>query len=271
MIMTNIAQNTLLKIKIPDLCPVCSAKLITTGEYLQCPNVDGCSSQISGRIKNWIKELNILEWGNKLINRLVETGKVTTIADLYKLTVDDLASIDRMGKKSAQKCYDILWQNNEISLDVFLGALSIPMIGSTTIRQIMSAGCDTLTKFGQLKASHFEMVPGVGPTKAESIANGLVQNQQLILDILDNGVKIKARVVGKLSGCKIAITGSTKTKRADLEKFIVDNGGENKSSVSKGTTHLVIADINSTSSKAVSARKLGIKLIDEDNLLNFAI
>jgi DNA ligase (NAD+) len=74
-----------------------------------------------------------------------------------------------------------------------------------------------------------------------------------------------------LTGTKIAITGSTKTKRSDLEKFISDNGGENKSSVGKSCTHLVIADVNSTSSKAVAARKLGIKLIDEESLLNLAI
>ena len=255
----------------PQVCPECASHLIMTGENLICPNSDNCSGQINGRLKNWVVELNLLEWGTSLIEKLVESGKVKTVADLYTLTVDDLAGLDRMGQKSAQKCFDILWKNNEITLDTFLGALSFPMIGSTTIRQIMNAGCDTLEKFGQLGAAQFEMVPGVGPSKAESLANGLRQNQKVILDLLDNGVKIKDKIVGALSGCKIAITGSTKNKRADLEKFITDNGGELKSSVSRGTTHLLITDPNSTSSKAVAARKLGIKLIDEDSLLNLTI
>jgi len=61
----------------------------------------------------------------------------------------------------------ILWDNSEVSLEVFLGALSIPMIGQSTIKAIMNAGCDTLEKFGQLGADEFEQVPGVGPTKAK--------------------------------------------------------------------------------------------------------
>lgn len=249
----------------PANCPSCGAVLTMIGENLTCTNSTTCPAQVVGRIKNWIKEINILEWGDTLIERLVETKKVSTVADLYKLTVDDIAGIDRMGKKSAQKCFDILWQNNEISLDIFLGALSFPMIGATTIRQIMNAGCDTLEKFGQLDAKHFEMVPGVGPTKAESLANGLRQNQKLILDILDNGVKIKAKVIGKLTGMKIAISGSLSMRRSEIEKIILDNGGELKSSVSKETTHLITNDLNGSSSKIISAKKLGIKCLSESD------
>jgi DNA ligase (NAD+) len=252
----------------PTVCPSCGGVLIMVGENLTCTNSDTCPAQVVGRVKNWINELNLLEWGDTLVERLVETNKVTTVADLYKLTVDDIAGIDRMGKKSAQKCYDILWQNNEITLDIFIGALSIPMIGSTTIRQIMNAGCDTLDKFGQLQAQHFEMVPGVGPSKAESLAGGLRHYQQVILDLLNNGVKIKAKVIGKLTGKSICFTGSMKNKRPFLEKMAADAGGDVKSSVGKGLTYLVIADPNSTSSKAVAARKLGTTLISEDDFLN---
>lgn len=252
----------------PKTCPSCGGIVIMIGENLTCTNSEKCPAQVVGRIKNWINELNLLEWGDTLVERLVETGKVTTVADLYSLTVDDIAGIDRMGKKSAQKCYDILWQNNEITLDILLGALSIPMIGATTIRQIMSAGCDTLEKFGQLQASHFEMVPGVGPTKAESLAAGLKNNQQLILDLLKNGVKIKGKIIGKLTGSSLCFTGAMKMKRPVLEKMAADSGAEIKSSVGKGLTYLVIADPNSTTSKAVAARKLGTKLISEDEFLD---
>ena len=255
----------------PDSCPQCQSETKIDGENLICTNSKTCPAQVVGRIKNWVSELNLLEWGDALIDKLVESGKVKTVADLYKLTIDDIANLDRLGEKTAKKCLDILWANNEISLDIFIGGLSIPMIGSSSIRTIMNAGCDTLEKFGQLNASQFEQVSGIGPTKAKCLEDGLKDNQQLILAILNNGVKIKTKVYGKLTGCKIAITGSIKTKRADLEKFIVDNGGENKSSVGKSCTHLVIADVNSTSSKAVAARKLGIKLVDEESLLNLTI
>jgi DNA ligase (NAD+) len=252
----------------PMHCPACLGKTEMQGENLVCTNSEKCPAQVIGRIKNWISELNILEWGDTLIERLVESGKVKNVADLYKLSVDDLASIDRMGKKSAQKCYDTLWASKTIPLEVFLGALSIPMIGQSTIKSIMSAGCDTLAKFGQLQAVHFEQVPGVGPTKAKSLADGLLANQQLILDILNAGVEIKEKVVGVLSGKSVCFTGSMKNKRSVLEKMAADVGADVKSSVGKGLTYLIIADPNSTSSKAVAARKLGTKLISEEEFLD---
>lgn len=255
----------------PRHCPECKHIVTLVGENLMCHNTLSCPAQVVGRIKNWVKDLNILEWGDTLVEKLVQSGKVTTVADLYKLTVADLSSIDRMGQKSAQKCYDLLWESADVPLEIFIGGLSIPMIGSSTIKLIMNAGCDTLEKFGQLGAIQFESVPGVGPVKARSLADGLVANQKVVLDLLANGVTIKGITQGKLTGTRIAITGSTKTKRADLEKFIIDNGGENKTSVGKLCTHLVIADVNSTSAKAVMARKLGIKLIDEESLLNMVI
>ena len=251
----------------PTACPECGGKVREDGENLLCTNTKTCRAQIVGRIKNWIKELNLLEWGDTLVEKLVDSKKVKTVADLYTLSVKDMATLDRMGEKSAQKCYDILWANNEIALEVFLGALSIQMIGQSTIKSIMHAGCDTLERFGQLGAAQFEQVPGVGPTKAKFLADGLVDNQQLILDILANGLKLKDKVMGALTGKSICFTGSMKNKRPVLEKMAADCGGDLKSSVGRGLTYLVIADPNSTSSKAQAARKLGTHLISEEEFL----
>lgn len=252
----------------PNHCPECGGITHMDGENLVCSNSQYCPAQIIGRIKNWIKELNLLEWGDSLVEKLVQAKKVTTIADLYTLTVDDLANLDRMGDKSAQKCHDILWKDNEVSLDIFLGALSIPMIGASTIKAIMNAGCDSLEKFGQLDAASFELVPGVGPTKAKFLADGLKSNQQLILDLLDNGVKIKVKVVGTLTGKSVCFTGAMTNKRPVLEKMAAEAGADVKGSVGKGLTYLIIADPNSTSSKAETARKLGTTLISEDEFLD---
>ena len=251
----------------PSKCPECNGPTFMEGENLICDNTLGCRSQIIGRIKNWVKELNLLEWGDTLIEKLVDAKKVITVADLYTLTVDDLATLDRMGDKSAQKCYDILWANKEIALEVFLGALSIPMIGQSTIKAIINAGCDTLEKFGQLTSSEFEQVPGVGPTKALSLETGLNDNQQIILSLLSNGVLLKDKVVGALSGKSVCFTGAMKMKRPLLEKMAADAGADVKSSVGKGLTYLIIADPNSTSSKAQAARKMGTALVTEDDFL----
>jgi DNA ligase (NAD+) len=173
-----------------------------------------------------------------------------------------------MGNKSAQKCYDILWDNKEVSLEVFLGGLSIPLIGQSTIKLIMGAGCDTLEKFGQLDARDFEMVPGVGPTKACSLSDWLSHNQQIILRLLENGVIIKDKIIGKLTGKSVCFTGKSENKRSVLEKMAADAGADVKSSVGKGLTYLIIADPNSSSSKAQAARKMGTTLISEDEFLD---
>lgn len=251
----------------PMICPECGQSVIVSGEYLQCSNVATCPAQVSGRIINWIKELNILEWGTSLIDRLVESGKVSTVADLYKLTLEDLASIERMGKKSAKNCYDILWANAEIPLELFLGGLSIPLIGQSTVKAIMSAGFNDLESFLNAKLIHFENVSGVGPTKALSLYDGLRNNKRLINDILSSGVKIKAKTIGKLTNKSICFTGAMVNKRPVLEKMAADAGADVKSTVSKGLSILVIADPNSTSSKAVNARKLGTTLISEEEFI----
>lgn len=261
----------------PTNCPVCNADVIENGEYYQCSNSLDCPSQVVGRLETWIKKLNILEWGTSLLEKLVESKLVEDISDLYTLTVDDLAGLERMGKKSAQNCYKTLWAKKEIPLELFLGSLCIPMCGRTTVKTIIKSGCDTLEKFMEIKVSDLEKIPTIGGVRAQSLVDGLKKNQELIQNILKNGVSIMKKEeklqmkVGKLNNYKIAITGSTNTKRKDLEKFIDDNGGEYKSSVSKSCTHLVIADVNSTSSKTVAARKLGIKLVDEESLLNLVI
>lgn len=251
----------------PEFCPDCGSPTEMDGENLVCRNADGCRSQIVGRIANWVSELNLLEWGTSLLEKLVDSGKVSTVADLYTLTVSDLASLDRMGKKSAQKCYDILHTNMEVDLAVFLGGLSIPLIGQSTIKLVMAAGYDTLEKISQCSIANFENISGLGPVKAASLFDGLKNNVQLIDTILNNGVKIKEKIMGNLNGSTFVFTGAMENKRADLEKMVLDNGGMVKGSVTRGVNFLVMADPSSQSSKAINARKLGTALISEQEFL----
>lgn len=253
----------------PNNCPECNSKLKMDGEYLICPNIGNCSAQVAGRIQNWVNELNLLEWGSMLLERLVDDGLVQSITDLYTLSIDQLSNVERMGKKSAKKCLDILHANTELDLDIFIGGLSIPMIGSSTIRLLIAEGFDTIEKIRNMSVEQMQNTSGIGPGRANSLHQGLIDNSDLIDDLLDH-VTIKKKVIGNLTGMKIAITGATVNKRAVLEKLIADHGGEYKSSVSKTCTHLVIADVNSSSSKAVAARKLGIKLMSEEELLEKA-
>ena len=252
--------------KPPNNCPSCQGKLQFVGEYLICDNTN-CPAQVLGNIKVWISSLNILEWGDTLLERLVESGKVKTVADLYRLSVKDLSSIERMGEKSAQKCYDILHASKELAVESLLGSLNIPMIGISMIKMVTSAGHDTLEKIQNLSKDQLENISGLGPNKADSLYEGLRKNKSLIEDLLTTGISVKAKTTGKLTGSSVCFTGSMVNKRPVLEQMASDAGGTVKGSVGKGLTYLVIADPNSTSSKAIAARKNGTKCISEEDFL----
>lgn len=255
--------------KPPKKCPECSGAVQFEGDFLVCTNVDGCPAQIKGRIFTWIAQHDILEWGTSVVEKLYEKKMVTTIADLYKLSVKELAALDRMGEKSAQNLYDSLWSKNEITLDNFLGGLNISMIGASMIRMVMNSGHDSLAKILAMSESQLKNVNGFGPEKAKSLHEGLQRNKQLIRDLQTNGVKIKAKVFGTLTGKTFCFTGAMKHKRAELETLVEEKGGALKS-VGKSLDYLVIDDPASNSSKAQAARKFNVKLISEDEFIRMA-
>ncbi len=262
-----VVKTVTTRAQAPAICPVCNSTIKMDGEFLICDNKASCPAQTTGRIKKWIKKLNLLEWGETLVDRLVETGKVDNIADLYFLTEEDISSLDRMGKKSAMKVLDILNSNKEVTFEKFFGGLSIPLVGETVMGLVSSTGINTVTKLNCATLDHLLAVPGLGPVKAESLFNGLIENAALIEKLLcECGVQIKEKN-GVLIGKTFCFTGSMKNKRPILEKMVIDNGGSIKSSVGRGLDYLVIADPDSTSSKAVKARKIGIILISEDSFL----
>lgn len=246
-------------------CPTCNSKVKISGEYLVCDNIN-CIDQVSGRIKNWIKGLNILEFGDTLIEKLVQFNKVKSIPDLYKLSVADLESIDRMGLKSATKALDNLHSKKTITLDEFLGNLSFPGIGKLSIKSMMSE-LNSLDDFMNVSSPEvFSNIHGVGEVKAEALFNSL-NNQKSMIESLLNHVTIAKPAIGVLTNKTIVFTGTMQTKRSVLENLAEKNGAVIKSSVNKATDYLVINELNSNSSKAVSARKFGTKLISEKDFL----
>jgi len=253
--------------KQPYFCPVCNSVLKMNGENLQCVNVDRCSAQIKGRIKNWVSELNILELGDTLMEKLVDSGFVKDVSDLYKLSVDDLCKIERMAEKSAENVYNSIWKNTELPLDQLIGSLSIPMVATSTAKLVVDAGYDNFDKIYSLSHNDLENIKGMGEIKAKSFVDGIKKNKDLINKLLLNGIKIKEKIVGKLTGISVCFTGSMVNKRPILEQMVIDAGGTVKGSVGKGLNILVIADVNSASSKAVSARRLGTKLISENEFI----
>jgi DNA ligase (NAD+) len=254
----------------PAQCSSCNALAEWDGEYLVCPNTAGCPAQAVGRLQRYIGELNVLEWGEAVLVRLVESGLVKTVPDLYRLTTEQIASLDRMGEKSAENLHRNLWAKNPIPLEVFLGALSIPNCGSSTFTLIMDAGYDTLDTLPYITFDQLQAIKGLGPVKSKTLSTWFQGNLELIDDALRAGVKVSERIKGGLTGSSFCFTGKTTMKRADLEELVKSRGGTVKGSVGKGLTYLVMSDPSSGSSKAQAAAKHGTKTISEVEFMKLA-
>jgi DNA ligase (NAD+) len=251
----------------PEVCPECGTKTERDGEYVICPNVSECPAQTEGRIKQWVRELGVLEWGPTLIQKVVEAGLVKTVPDLYSLKVESLAELDRMGTTSAKNAVGQLWSVVPLPLEQFLGALGIPLCATTTIQTVVDAGFDTLDKVREASKEQLMTIPGMGPRRAESLHGWLQRNSGLVGDLLGAGVTIKERPVGHLTGKSVCFTGKSSLKRAELIRLAETAGGTVKKSVGSGLTYLVLADPSSGSTKTKAAHKNGVECISEEDFL----
>jgi DNA ligase (NAD+) len=211
--------------------------------------------------------MGLKEWGETLIERLVSLGLIKDVADLYGLTEGQLAQVDRMGARSAKKVLETLWGRCRVPLETLLGSLSIPLCGESTIKMATCAGFDTLDRLCGADVEQLSAVGGLGPVKASALWRWLQAHRGLVDRLLESGVEIEPKVYGSLSGKSVCFTGSLSQSRKDLEALVVQAGGEVKKSVTRTLTYLVMADPNSSSTKAKAARKNGTTCLSEDSFL----
>jgi DNA ligase (NAD+) len=251
----------------PTRCPVCDSTLSIEGEYLVCRN-NSCRAVVEGRIQNWISAIGALEWGDKLVEQLVAAGLVKEPADLYKLTVKDIASLDRRGEKSATKCLEQLKSRLPLTLPVFIAALGMDSFALQTAKLLVAAGFNTLSKMLAAPEDQLAGIMGLGPLKAASIVRGLKSREDEIHRLLAAGiVPVTPQEGGVLAGLSFCFTGASTLTRPELTRLVESKGGRVLAAVTKELQFLVIADQASTSSKAVKARKLGTKLITEEQMM----
>lgn len=248
----------------PTDCPVCKATLSIEGEYLVCRNTS-CRAIVEGRIQSWVGAIGALEWGDKLIEQLVEAKLVNEPADLYKLSWNQIAALDRRGEKSAKKCLAELESRLPLTLPVFIAALGMDNFALETARLLVAAGYDTIEKMLAANVEQLAAVKGLGKIKAGSIVRGLSARREEIQRILQDPRlhPVTPQQQGPLAGMTFCFTGTSSKPRAELTQMVEGAGGRVLAAVTKDLQYLVIADPASTSSKAVKARKLGTKLITE--------
>ena len=262
------------QIEIPTHCSLCSAELIDEGTRLYCPN-PACPGKAYHRLEKWLSVIDIKDLGSALLKRLFDSGKVTRIPDLYRLSVQDLLAFERMGEKSAQKIIRNVHARNEVSLSDFIAGFDIEGIGVLMADKLIAAGIDTLDKLFAASPSDFEKIDGFAEITARSLYEGLRVVEKDMRELVEQGyVRIlpAARSSGEeaagIAGKSFCFTGELESiKRSEAEKLVRAAGGTVKSSVTKDLDYLVTNDPTSGSEKNRKAQEFSIPVIDERQFL----
>jgi DNA ligase (NAD+) len=231
-----------------------------------------CPGQLKERLKYFAGrgQMDIENLGPALIDQLIESGLVGNFADLYKLSEDQLAGLERMAEKSAANVITAIEESKTRPLWRLIAALGIRHIGGQSA-QILAEHFGSLSALMTAKEEELAEIDQIGPTMAKSIYEYFrdPENRSMIDQLLDAGVKPeqpKTRRSDKLAGKTIVVTGTLENlSRQQVQQAIRQAGGKSSSSISK-KTDFVLAGEN-PGSKLDKARKLGIEVIDEKQFL----
>lgn len=248
---------------IPTTCAVCNSKLVAEGEFISCRNTE-CRAIVEGRLKNWVEAQDVHDFGAHIIGELVRAGLAREPSDLYKLKVADIAKLEHMGEVSARKLLTNLRAKLPLNLPLFLASLGIEHFALQTAKLIVGHGFDTLEKLRKATEAQISAIPGLGPSKARVVVEGLKARSAEIDRLLAAGVvPVAPSHGGPLAGLSFCFTGALSRPRKELEDLVEKHGGNLLSGVTKDLKYLVMADPNSGSSKAEKAKKYGTQCIDE--------
>jgi len=264
----------------PSICPSCLSPIYSDGEdvAIRCVN-PSCPAQLERNIIHFSSKnaMNIDGLGPAVIKQLIDNKFISSSVDLYTLKdrVDEIANIERMGKKSSQKLIDAIENSKSRGLTAFFYALGIRHIGEKSssliaqkyknIEKLYSPELITIEDLTQIK--------DIGEESAKMVVNYFANPKNIeyiekfkrygVKTYIDENDEDNINISDKLKGLKFVVTGTLlKYKRDEIEKFIVKNGGEVSSSVSKKTDYVLAGE--NAGSKLEKAQSLGVKVISED-------
>jgi DNA ligase (NAD+) len=261
---------------MPDRCPVCGGHVVRTeGEAdHRCVNAN-CPAKLRETILHFASRgvMNIEGMGDALVNQLTERKLVKNVADIYKLTKEDLLSLERMGDKSAQNVLDEIEASKKLSLERVIYGLGIRFVGERTA-QFLAEHFGSMDALMQASEEDLQEVNEVGPRIAQSIVEFFQEpkNRALVKQLDDLGLRLtgtrKERGT-KLSGKTFVLTGTlAHFTRDEAKKLIEDAGGRVSGSVSKKTDFVVAGD--DAGSKLDKAKELGVEVIGEKEMKDLA-
>ncbi len=260
------------KIEFPDHCPVCESPVETTpGEAVaRCSGGLICSAQRKQAIKHFAsrKAMDIDGLGDKLVDQLVDEGLLHSVSGLYRLELEPLVALERMGEKSAQNLLDALERSKHTTLPKFLYALGIREVGEATARNL-ARHFGELDNLMQADTEALQQVEDVGPVVAHFVAEFFEQphNLEEIEALKQAGIfwEAEAREEGEqpLAGQTWVLTGKLETlSRSEGKDYLQRLGAKVAGSVS-ANTHTVVAGPGA-GSKLNKARDLEIPVLDEE-------
>ncbi len=263
--------------KMPTQCPICDSIVVKSASeaVLRCTN-SSCAAILKGALVHWVSRdaLDINGMGEKLIEQLVDRQFVSSVADLYDLTVAKLMTLERMGEKSAIKIVAAIESSKAQPWSRVLYGLGIRQIGNNG-SNILTEKYTSVDRLIEATTADLEGIYGVGADTAESVYNWLKQPQNLtLIDRLKTaGLQFEEEIVvrdelfnQKFAGKTFVITGTLPTlKRDEAKELIQKYGGKMTDSISAKTDYLVAGE--KAGSKLAKAEKLGIKIVSEQDLL----
>ncbi len=279
-------------IHVPTSCPACSGEVELEGAFLKCINL-ACSARTGRAILYWCRALEMDGVGEKLVEQLLEEGKINSIADLYTLTRDDLQSLERMGEKSSLNVLSELEKSKSMTLSKFLHALGLPGIGPELGMAVAKhlTSLEALLEwvkraFAEEGGEHYgpqvdeqgkphtenqalrdmQSIEGVGDVVALHIRDGLHVRMEMILALIEH-IVVEDEVVTSTAGAvfdgmTFCITGTLSQGRKEFEELIRKHGGKVVGSVS-GKLSVLLAGENAGSKRA-KAESLGVEIWNEE-------
>ena len=255
---------------MPTVCPVCGAPVVREeGEAVaRCIGIE-CSAKILRNLAHFVSKegMNIEGLGIKILEQLVDKGFVKNIADIYTLTVDDVASLKKNGRKFAQNVIDAINRSKDNDLYQLITALGIRHIGVKSAKGLTKK-YNSIDKIANASLEELAMTPDVGLITAESIYEFFRQPQtiDLIEKLKEAGVNTLAKTSknkdDRFYGKTFVLTGSLENYTRDEASDIIESfGGKVSGSVSKKTSYVLAGE--EAGSKLTKAQELGVTIISE--------
>lgn len=270
---------------VPAYCPVCGGmteiKRDNNSEVLMCMN-PSCQGKLLSKLTHFVSKnaMNIDGLSEATLERFVELGYLESFIDIYELKnsfYHDIVKLDGFGKRSTDKLMAAIEESKNTTLDRFINALSIPLIGRTaskTISKYFNGSFDEFYKrFDCGFGFDWRTLDDFGDGMHSSIARFALENKGWVKQLagyMTFNIPQQTNTAANLTGKTFVITGSLNhfTNRDAAKEQIEALGGKVAGSVSAKTSFLVNNDINSTSGKNKKAKELGVPIISEDELIN---